>query len=90
MKSDPDMRHILFGTDWIMLDNLPKVETYDGQIRDFLRDDCGLNEKQMANIMWLNALRFLGLDSRSKSRKRLEAFYAKHGIDAARLKDFDA
>ena len=90
MKSDPKMRHIVFGTDWIMLGNLPKVETYDGQIRDFLRGDCGLDDEQMANVMWRNAVRFLGLGAGAASRKRLEAFYAKHGVDTRRLAVFDA
>jgi predicted TIM-barrel fold metal-dependent hydrolase len=90
MKSDPRMEHIVFGTDWIMLGNLPKVDTYDSQIRDFLKKDCGLNDKQMANVMWRNAVRFLGLGAGAASRKRLETFYAKHGVDAARLKAFDA
>lgn len=90
MKSDPRMRHIVFGTDWIMLGNLPKVDTYAGQIRDFLRTDCGLDDEQMANVMWRNAVRFLGLGAGAQSRKRLETFYAKHGVDAARLKAFDA
>lgn len=89
-ESDPGMRHIVFGTDWIMLGNLPKVETYDGQIRDFLRDDCGLDEEPLANVMWRNAVRFLGLGVGGRSRERLEAFYARHGVDAARLKVFDA
>lgn len=90
MRSDPDMRHIVFGTDWIMLGNLPKVETYDGQIRDFLKTDCGLTDQQMANVLWRNSVRFLGLEAGAASRKRLEAFYAKHGVDVARLKAFDS
>lgn len=90
MLSDPRMEHLVFGTDWIMLGNLPKVDTYDTQISDFLKNDCGLKSEQMDNVMWRNALRFLGLGSGAEPRKRLEAFYAKHGVDPARLKAFDA
>lgn len=87
--SDPPMEHIVFGTDWIMLGNLPKVETYDTQIRDFLEKDCGVTGEALDNVMWRNAVRFLGLNPGAASRTRLEAFYAKHGVDAARLKAFD-
>jgi predicted TIM-barrel fold metal-dependent hydrolase len=89
-KADPRLEHLLFGTDWVMLGNLPKAETYTGQIHDFLSKDCGFGEEALANIMWRNAVRFAGLGAGAGSRRRLERFYAAHGLDQARLRAFDA
>ncbi|MFM7442283.1 MAG: amidohydrolase family protein, partial [Tabrizicola sp.] len=73
-KCDPDVRHIIFGTDWIMLDKEPKSELYGKMVMDFLTDDIGLTKAQLNRVMWQNAMRFLGLDS-GKTRDRLLAFY---------------
>lgn len=74
---DPDARHIVFGTDWIMLDKEPKSPFYGKRVMDFLTQDCGLTEAQLNRVMWQNAMRFLGLDS-GKTRDRLLAFYNGH------------
>jgi predicted TIM-barrel fold metal-dependent hydrolase len=71
---DPDVRHIIFGTDWIMLDKEPKSPFYGKMVMDFLTQACGLNETQLNRVMWQNAMHFLGLDS-GKTRDRLLAFY---------------
>jgi predicted TIM-barrel fold metal-dependent hydrolase len=88
-KLDPQMRHILFGSDWIMLGNLPNSDGYAGQIRDFLRMDCKLNDEQYANITWRNAVRFLGLQPGKPTRARLDRFYRDNQVDPQRLAVFD-
>jgi predicted TIM-barrel fold metal-dependent hydrolase len=89
-NADHDLEHLMFGTDWVMLGNLPKAETYTGQIHDFLSKDCGFGKAALANIMWRSAVRFAGLGAGSGSRRRLERFYVTHGLDQARLRAFDA
>jgi predicted TIM-barrel fold metal-dependent hydrolase len=71
---DPEVRHIIFGTDWIMLDKEPKSHLYGRKVMEFLTEACGLTEAQLNRVMWQNAMRFLGLDS-GKTRERLLAFY---------------
>lgn len=71
---DPEVRHIIFGTDWIMLDKEPNAPRYGTEVMRFLTDRCGLNEAQLDRVMWRNALRFLGLDT-GKTRDRLLSFY---------------
>ena len=86
---DPKFEHIIFGTDWIMLGNINGSDSYAGQIGDFLRNDCRLNDDQFANVMWRNAVRFLGLRPGSSTRARLDRFYLSHGLDKSRLSAFD-
>lgn len=90
INADPNLEHVVFGSDWIMLGNVPGAQTYSGLVRDFLRIDCGLSDEAYANVMWRNATRFLGLKPGAAPRARLEAFYRRHGLDAARLARFDA
>lgn len=71
---DPDVRHLLFGTDWIMLDKEAKSPGYGLKVMEFLTQACGLTQAQLDRVMWQNAMRFLGLDS-GKTRDRLLAFY---------------
>ena len=71
---DPEVRHIIFGTDWIMLDKEPQFPAYGRVVMDFLTEACGLTEAQLNRVMWQNAMRFLGLDT-GKTRDRLFAFY---------------
>lgn len=71
---DPDVRHIIFGTDWIMLDKEPKSPFYGRMVMEFLTQACGLTDAQLNRVMWQNAMRFLGLDT-GKTRERLLAFY---------------
>lgn len=71
---DPEVRHILFGTDWIMLDKEAMSPVYGRKVMGFLTDACHLTEAQLNRLMWQNAMRFLGLDS-GKTRDRLLAFY---------------
>lgn len=71
---DPEVRHIIFGTDWIMLDKEPKFSAYGRVVIEFLTHRCSLTRAQIDRVMWQNAMRFLGLDT-GKTRDRLLAFY---------------
>lgn len=89
-RADANLEHLVYGTDWLMLGNLPNAETYAGQIHDFLSLDCKFSDAAVDNIMWRNAVRFAGLRAGSGARRRLEQFYAAHRLDDARLKALDA
>ena len=71
---DGDVRHLIYGTDWIMLEREEKFPTYGTAVAAFLKDRCGLTDEQLDRVMWQNAMRYLGLDS-GKTRDRLLKFY---------------
>ena len=81
---DPDVRHILFGTDWTMIDKEPEVAAYGLSVERFLADRCGLTEDQINRVMWQNAMRFIGLDA-GKNRARLLEFYGSRHPDWTRI-----
>lgn len=84
---DPGGRHLVYGSDWIMLgveSEYARAPGYVRRVADFMVD-CGLNDEQISGVLYGNAIRFLGLDTLSKARTRLLAFYARHGLPADRL-----
>ncbi len=62
-ECDREARHIVYGTDWIMLGREQEVGTYGSRIARFLGKDCGLEKRRIERIMAGNALRFLGLNA---------------------------
>ncbi len=84
-ECDPDVGHVLYGTDWTMVGREPDFPRYTSEIAAFLSDDCGLDEAQLDRIMMGNAVRFLGLLPGDKTRLRLESFYEQHGLPLSRL-----
>lgn len=92
-------RHLMFGTDWIMVGNaegFPEFgrsasnERYTDSVTEFL-SDAGYSE-DIDNILFHNAVRFLGLgveDRERGTRGRLEKFYRSAGVNADWLKEFD-
>lgn len=86
-------RRMLYGSDWSMLskeyyygDYLPVVAHM------YRRKIHGVGEGAIANaraFLSRNAVRFLGLRRGDKARARLEAWYERHGLDAAVLTRFD-
>jgi hypothetical protein len=71
---DSDVRHLIYGTDWIMLEREPDYPDYGTKVVQFLKDRCHLTDAQLDRVMWQNAMRYLGLDS-GKTRQRLLDFY---------------
>ncbi|MCQ4165485.1 amidohydrolase family protein [Tahibacter harae] len=87
---DPDCRHIVFGTDWIMLGVDAGYADYARSVYAFFRDRVGLGAEPLRRIFELNAGRFLGLREGDSSRRRLLDFYAAHRLPASRLPVFAA
>ena len=85
---DPNVKRLLYGSDWIMLGREKDHEHYPGIIEEFL-DETGLNQQQVQRFFMTNAIDFLGLRSGNESRGRLNAYYRSHGLDADRLRVFD-
>jgi hypothetical protein len=85
---DPDVKHILFGTDWTMIGKEPNYPKYVSIVQKFLANDCGLKEAQIDQIMGGNAIRYFGLESSDSTRKRLNKFYEYNKIPSARLANF--
>lgn len=85
---DPDVRHLMYGTDWTMtakeLDNNNYLENLETQIR--LAD---FTDAQLENVYWRNASRYLGLGRGEQTRGRLERYCHHRGIDPLWLASFD-
>ncbi|MGO9485958.1 MAG: amidohydrolase family protein [Rhodomicrobium sp.] len=77
-ETDPQCERLLFGTDWNMTGRVLGAAQYLDNVEAFFRG-MGLNERQLDNLFYKNALRFLGLDRPSKAETRLKAFYAAAG-----------
>lgn len=82
---DPGTHHILYGTDWIMVDKERGYDASGTTVLRFLAHDCKLTADQIDRIMWQNAMRYIGLDS-GKTRKRLLKFYGSRRPDWTRIK----
>jgi predicted TIM-barrel fold metal-dependent hydrolase len=86
---DPDVHHLMFGTDWIMLGAEKGNNRYTEAVARFLQDDCGFGADAMNRFFFGNAVRFLGLGRGEATRGRLTAFYRRNNL-ADRLDAFDA
>jgi predicted TIM-barrel fold metal-dependent hydrolase len=87
LELDPGGRHLVYGSDWIVLGvdrNYARPPGYVRRVADFLAD-CDLADAQVSDILYGNAIRFLGLDTQSVMRRRLLAFYERHNLPAERL-----
>jgi hypothetical protein len=82
---DRDARHILFGTDWVMLGKESNHASYTIAVVDFLRRDCELDETRIQRILSENAVDFLGLRVPSHSRERILSFYRRHDLPETRF-----
>ncbi len=82
---DPELDHILFGTDWLMLGKEEGYEHYIASVNSFLRTDCGFSEDICDKIFRRNAMRFLPLEKWSKGRERMLEYYRKNRLDERRL-----
>jgi len=90
---------LIFGTDWIMTGLEPDFPSLDAKkqypdiVTDFLYHDVGFGKQEIENIMFNNAVRFLGLgknDRLSGARGRLEKFYSDAHLDPSWMNAFDA
>lgn len=84
-ECDPDVRHVLYGTDWTMVGREPDFPNYTSVVVKFLRYECELDDQQLDRVMMGNAIRFLGLLPGEKTRQRLTEFYERHDLPLSRL-----
>lgn len=82
---DPNLDHVLFGTDWIMIGQERGYKQYVQSINAFLREGCGFGDEACEKIFRLNAMRFLPLERDARGRQRLLDWYARNNIDPSRL-----
>lgn len=87
---DPDCRHVMFGTDWIMLGLDASYPVFSGTIYEYFRAQVGLDADRLQRLFVGNAARFLGLRVGDDARNRIEQFYVKHGLPRGRLAAFAA
>ena len=87
-QRDPECRHLVFGSDWIMLGKERNHAEYHDRLARFLRREAGLGDAQLANIFRRNAMRLFALGPGGQGRQRLESFYG--GEAAALVADLDA
>ena len=81
-KHDPDVKHLCYGSDWVMLGLEKNNERYHEELGAFLSDDVGLTQKQLNGVFFGNAIRFLGLGPDDQGRARLKNFYGSNNISA--------
>jgi len=75
---DPQVRHIMFGSDWLMLAREPRHQDYISFVRTMAEAVFG-TASQKANFFGGNAARYLGLGRDQPTRLRLEAYDERHG-----------
>lgn len=72
-------KKMMYGTDWHMPTVAQQGHKYLLSVQDFLPD------KFMDSAMGLNAVDFYGLAEGRDTRKRLEVFYDRHGLDLNKI-----
>lgn len=71
---------LMFGTDWSMLGREPSHPNYIGPVQQAIRQ-TGLSRRQ---VMYSNALRYLGLDRDSQQARRFSRFFGADRLSAIR------
>ncbi|WP_027244081.1 amidohydrolase family protein [Leisingera daeponensis] len=84
-RYDPKIRHIIYGSDWIMVGKERGYENYLSAVASFLKDECGFDEGARERVLYLNALRFLPFQRLSTGRQRLSSWYRANGLDPRKL-----
>lgn len=87
LADDPGGRHLIYGSDWIMLGiekQYQRPPGYARRVAEFL-SRCGLDKVQVHGVMYGNALRFLGLTPGARTLDRMHRFYSRHGLPSTRL-----
>lgn len=76
---DPEVMHLMYGSDWIMLGREPEHGRMPEKMLRLV-SDIGLSKAQSDRFFGGNALRFLGLSEPGRARDRLSDYYARHGL----------
>ena len=85
---DPDLTHLMYGSDWIMVGLEEEHEAHLDRVSQFFRQVTD-GEDQMRRLLAGNAGRFLGLGPDDATRRRLDAYYEKHQLDSRWMRQFD-
>jgi predicted TIM-barrel fold metal-dependent hydrolase len=85
---DPDLMHLMYGSDWIMVGLEEEHGAYLDRVSQFFRQVTD-GEDQMRRLLAGNAGRFLGLGPDDATRQRLNAYYEKHQLDPGWMRQFD-
>jgi len=87
LEFDPDLDHLIFGSDWVMLGiekQYPQDGGYPHHVQAFF-EELKVGPRAVANVMYGNAIKFLGLRAGSGTRARLARFLASHSLPENRL-----
>ncbi|MBB3121210.1 amidohydrolase family protein [Pseudoduganella violacea] len=87
-RHDPELRHLMYGSDWVMLGKEKDHERYTETISTQLAA-LGLDTARSKRFLAGNALRFLGLHQGQPGRQRLEDYHRRHQLDASWLQRVD-
>ncbi len=85
---DNDVRHIAYGSDWIMLGKEANYKKYVSLYGDFA-DSVGLAGQKRKNFFSKNAARWLGLTKGNQTRERLEEYDRRTRGDPSFWQRFD-
>lgn len=85
---DPDCRHLMFGTDWMMLGVDPAYVGYTERVYSFFSSIFNGNAAKLERLFSGNAAAFLGLRTNDSVRARLLKFYDRYGVPKNRLPEF--
>ena len=86
---DPDLNHLMYGSDWIMLGREAGHGAYLHRVTA-LFEDVVREGAELRRFLGGNAARFLGLRPGDAGRARLEAYYAKHHLDPSWLRQYNS
>jgi predicted TIM-barrel fold metal-dependent hydrolase len=85
---DSSVSHLMFGTDWIMLGRENAADNFLGTAHAFLSEDCQFTNTQVHQLLYGNAIRFLGLNEGNRNRNRLVEFRTRNGVSGDSLPSF--
>jgi len=85
---DPECRHLMFGTDWMMLGLDKSYPDYTERVYQYFRRNIGFDGAMLARLFAGNAAAFLGLRQGDACRARLMSFYRRHGLPEDRIPTF--
>lgn len=82
---DPECRHLMFGTDWMMLGLDKGYPDYTERVYQYFKLRMGFSEAMLERLFSGNAGVFLGLRKNDPTRERLLRFYRRYGVPEHRL-----
>jgi len=87
---DPECRHLMFGTDWMMLGLDKNYEGYTERVYQYFSSNVGFSPAMLTRLFSGNAGAFLGLRKNDPTRERLLRFYKRYQVPESRLPEIQA